>query len=335
VKRFALFKKVVQIVSVVVALVVLLWMLHRIGWATIASSVRKVGLAGAALLCALALAETILDGAALCAIVGPRLKLAFAVVVNSAGSTLNLILPWESGEVLKTALLHTQFGSRDAVSGTLIWNYIFKLSRPAVSALTAVLAWVLCRQTSASTLAIISVANVLAFLPYLLLRVLVQHGAAEGLMKILRLIPGVRRHPSHWLELARNIDKEVRQFWQTRRSDYIKVFIYQAIARSTGWLNIYAGFKLLGMPYGFAEATLVYATMNVAEYVIAILPARVGVAEGTAFFVFKFLGLEPTLAVILYVVLRMRTIFVNGVLSPFAFLNWKSGAGTPPPSRDG
>jgi hypothetical protein len=77
------------------------------------------------------------------------------------------------------------------------------------------------------------------------------------------------------------------------------------------------------MPYGFAEATLVYATMNVAEYVIAILPARVGVAEGTAFFAFKFLGLDPASGLILYVVLRVRTIFVNGVLTPFAFLNWK------------
>src|SRR5512142_2229385 len=221
-------------VSSLVALVALLWVLRRIGWTTIAAAVGQVGPGGAALLCSLALAETVLDGAALCAIVGRRLRLAFAVVVNSAGSTLNLILPWESGEILKTALLHTQFGSRDAVSGTLIWNYIFKLSRPTVSALTAALAWVLCRQTSASILAIVSVANVLAFLPYLLLRVLVQYGAAEGVMKLLRWIPGVRRHPSHWLELGRNIDKEVRQFWQHRRSDYIKVFVFQAIARSTG-----------------------------------------------------------------------------------------------------
>ena len=63
--------------------------------------------------------------------------------------------------------------------------------------------------------------------------------------------------------------------------------------------------------------------MNVAEYVIAILPARVGVSEGTAFFAFKFLGLDPTLGLILYVVLRVRTVFVNGVLTPFAFLDWK------------
>ena len=326
-------KKIIQLVSVVCAIAALLWLLGRIGWSTIAGGIKSVGWGGAAALCALSLAETILDGAALCTIVGTRLRLAFAVFVNSAGSTLNLILPWESGEILKTGLLHTQFASKDAISGTIIWNYIFKLSRPAVSALTAVLAWILCREVNAFTLGIVLVANVCAFLPYGVLRLVIQYGAAEGLVKVLKLIPGVRRRPDHWVDLARNIDREVRQFWQQRPTAYLKVFVYQAIARMTGWFGIYAGFKFVGLPYSFAQATLVYATMNVAEYVIAILPARVGVSEGTAFFAFKFLGLDPTLGLILYVVLRVRTLFVNGVLTPFAFLNWKHEA-TSPATRD-
>jgi hypothetical protein len=324
-------KKVIQLVSVTAALAVLFWLLSRIGWATIGNALGRVGLPGALVLCGLSLAETIFDGAALCTVVGARLRLLFTVMVNSAGSTMNLILPWESGEVLKTGLLRSHLGSGSAISGTIIWNYIFKLSRPVVSALTAILALILCRNTSASTLAIIGVANVLAFLPYVLLRVLIHYGAAEGLFKVLKLIPGLRRHPAHWVELARKIDQEVRQFWHERPGDYIKVFVYQAIARTTGWLSIYAGFRFIGMPYGFADATLVYATMNVAEYVIAMLPARVGVSEGTAFFAFKFLGLDPASGVILYVVLRIRTIFVNGLLTPFAFLNWKKKETLPPP----
>jgi len=316
-------KKVIQLVSVTAALVALFWLLNRIGWGTIGNALGRVGLPGALVLCSLSLAETILDGAALCTVVGTRLRLAFAVMVNSAGSTLNLILPWESGEVLKTGILRSYFGSGSAISGTIIWNYIFKLSRPAVSAMTALLALFLCRNTSASTMAIIGIANVMAFLPYVVLRVVIHYGAAEGLFKILKLIPGLRRHPAHWVEMARNIDQQVRQFWKERPAAYIKVFVFQTIARMTGWWGIYAGFRFIGLPYGFAEATLVYATMNVAEYVIAILPARVGVAEGTAFFAFKFLGLDPASGLILYVVLRVRTIFVNGVLTPFAFLDWK------------
>jgi hypothetical protein len=315
-------KKLIQLVSVTAAIVALFWLLGRIGWSTIGSALGRVGWVGALVLCGLSLAETILDGAALCTIVGSRLRLAFAIVVNSAGSTLNLILPWESGEVLKTGIMGSYFGSQPAISGTIIWNYIFKLSRPAVSAMTAVLAWLLCRDARPTTIAIVCAANALAFLPYIVLRLVIQYGAAEGLFKVLKLIPGIRRHPAHWVELARNIDREVREFWRRRPAAYLKVFVYQAIARMTGWWGIYAGFKFVGLPYGFAQATLVYATMNVAEYVIAVLPARVGVSEGTAFFAFKFLGLDPALGLILYVVLRVRTVFVNGLLTPFAFLDW-------------
>jgi hypothetical protein len=315
-------KKLIQLVCVTAALGALFWLLGRIGWSTIGNALGSVGWAGALVLCGLSLCETIFDGAALCTAIGPRLRLAFAVVVNSAGSTLNLILPWESGEILKTGIIRSYLGSQAAISGTIIWNYVFKLARPAVSAMTAALAWMLCREAPATTIAIVSVANVLAFLPYAVLRIVIRYGAAEGLFKLLKLVPGLRRHPSHWVELARNIDREVRQFWKERPADYLKVFAYQAVARMTGWWGIYAGFKLVGLPYGFAEATLVYATMNVAEYVIAILPARVGVSEGTAYFVFKFLGLDPKLGLILYVVLRVRTVFVNGLLTPFAFLDW-------------
>jgi hypothetical protein len=315
-------KKIIQLVSVCLAISALLWLLGRIGWPTIAKAVGSVGWQGAAVLCLLAWSETILDGAALCTVIGRKLRLAFTVVVNSAGSTLNLILPWESGEVLKTGLMGSILGSKEAIAGTILWNYIFKISRPALSALTAVLAWALCRDLSRFTIGVILLANLLAFLPYLLLRLLIRYGAAEGLFKLLRLIPGIRQHPAHWVELARNIDREVQQFWRLRRGAYLRVFILQVFARSTGWFGIYAGFKFLGTPYGFAQATMVYATMNVAEYVIAILPARVGVSEGTAFFVFKFLGLDPTLGLILYVVLRIRTVFANGILTPLAFFNW-------------
>ena len=315
-------------VAVTAAIVVLFWLLHRVGWSTIRTAVYSVGWMGAAVLVGLALTESFLDGAALWTIVRSGLPWRFAVVVNAAGALLNLVLPWESGEVLKGSFLRRSLGSKDAIAGTIIWNYVFKISRPAVSALTAVLGWALGRHlVYRFTIGLVLLANLLAFAPYVLLRVLIRFGAAGGLLRILRFIPGVRRHPAHWVELARNIDLQVQTFWKTRPADYLRVFVLQAIARSTGWLSIYAAFRLVGLPYGFPEATLMYATMNVAEYVIAILPARVGVSESTAFFAFKFLGMNPSLGVVVYVILRVRTIVANGLLAPFVFLDW--GAGPP------
>jgi hypothetical protein len=54
----------------------------------------------------------------------------------------------------------------------------------------------------------------------------------------------------------------------------------------------------------------------------------VGVSEGSSFFLFKFLGLDPVLGVIMTVILRVRTIAANGVITPLAFLDWKTAAGS-------
>ncbi len=53
----------------------------------------------------------------------------------------------------------------------------------------------------------------------------------------------------------------------------------------------------------------------------SLTPARVGVAEGTAFFVFKFYGLDASMGLVLYSFLRVRNILVHGLLAPFAFVN--------------
>ena len=148
-------KRLVQLVCVTGALVGLVWLLGRIGWATIAGALGRVGWLPLVILFLLGWTETATDGAALWVVMGNRLRLGFAVTVNAAGSMLNLILPWESGEVLKGTLLHGQFGTQSAVSATIIWNYVFKISRPVVSLAAAVCAWALCRGTERAHLGVI------------------------------------------------------------------------------------------------------------------------------------------------------------------------------------
>jgi hypothetical protein len=316
-------KTLVQLVCVTASLVGLAWLLGRIGWVTVGGALGRVGWPALAILMLLAWVETVTDGAALWVVMGQRLRLGFAVTVNAAGSMLNLILPWESGEVLKGTLLHGQFGTQPAVSGTIIWNYVFKISRPTLSMAAAVCACVLCRETDGFHLGVILAANALAFVPYLGLRLLVRYGAAAGFLRILAFVPVLRRHPGHWVEVARLIDREVKLFWRERPVAYLKVFFLQIIARMTGWASYAVALRALGAHYSFGQVALAYATLNVAEYVVAVLPARVGVSEGSFFFLFKFLGLDPVLGVVMGVILRVRSIVTNGVLTPFAFLDWK------------
>jgi hypothetical protein len=317
-------KTIVQLVCVAAALAALLWLLGRIGWSSIGKALAQVGWTGLAVLMTLGWIESFSDGTALWVVMGQRLRYGFGIAVNAAGSMLNLVLPWESGEVLKGTLLRGEFGTMSAVSGTIVWNYIFKISRPAVSLAAALCAWALASQRS--YMGLVLVANLLAFLPYLVLRFVIRLGPAAGLLRILRMIPVLRRQPAHWIDVAQTIDHEIKHFWRERPWDYLKVFGLQILARSTGWASIYAALNALGMDCDFATSALLYAAINVADYLVAVLPARVGVSEGSAYFIFKLLGFDPTVGVIMYVVFRIRGILTNGLLAPAAFFHWDSPA---------
>jgi hypothetical protein len=325
-------KKLLQLGCVVASFGSLVWLLSRIGWPTIATALGHIGWVSASVLVILGVAEGLFDSLALRVVTGPTLRVGAAMAINSAGTMMNLILPWESGEVLKGGLLHGDLGGPRAASSTVVWNYIFKISRPAFSLSAALVAVLLYRgrassAVSSAVLGWVVAANILAFAPYLILRFAVQLGGTEKTVALLRRLPYLRRSPVHWVQVARAVDREVRGFWRQRTGAFVQVFALQVLARSTGWMNIYFGFRAVGAPYGFAQATLLYATMNVAEYLIALLPARVGVSEGTAFFVFRFYNLDAGLGLVLYSFLRVRNILVHGLIAPFAFVNRKATPG--------
>ena len=323
-------KTLIQLVCATISLVGLAWLLGRIGWATVGSAIQRVGWPTLAILMLLGWTESVTDAAALWVVMRQRLGLGFAVTVNAAGSMLNLILPWESGEVLKGTLLRERFGTQPAISGTIIWNYVFKISRPALSMAAALCGWALCREVDGFHLGVILAANALAFVPYVGLWLFIRYGAAKGFLRVLDLIPILRRHPARWGEVARQIDREVKLFWHERPAAYLKVFFLQMVARTTGWASYAVALRALGARYSFGQVALAYATLNVAEFVTAVLPARVGVSEGSSFFLFQFLGLDPVLGVIMAVILRVRTIVANGVITPFAFLHGKPAGPVPP-----
>ncbi|MGB8296864.1 MAG: lysylphosphatidylglycerol synthase transmembrane domain-containing protein [Polyangia bacterium] len=313
-------KTLIQLVCVIASLVGLAWLLGRIGWATVGSALVRVGWPALAVLMLLGWCESVADAAALWVIMRRRLPLGFVVTVNAAGSMLNLILPWESGEVLKGTLLRERVGTQPAISGTIIWNYVFKISRPALSMAAALCGWALCDGIDRFHVGVILAANALAFLPYFGLWICIRYGAAKGFLRVLDLIPILRRHPERWGEVARQIDREVKLFWHERPAAYLKVFFLQILARMTGWASYVVALQALGAHYSFGQVALAYATLNVAEFVTAVLPARVGVSEGSSFFLFQFIGLDPVLGVIMALMLRVRTIVANGVIAPFAFL---------------
>jgi len=118
--------------------------------------------------------------------------------------------------------------------------------------------------------------------------------------------------------VAHRIDTAVRDFARHSPARYAELLATQATGRVFAFLSLWAAVAALGLPYGTGDVLLVYAGLNVAELVLTVVPARIGVAEGAAFALFAAIGLEPGAGLLVYLLLRIRSLAANGLLAPFA-----------------
>lgn len=323
----------VQLICFVVTVAIALWLLSRVGWGAIGDALGRIGWWGAVVVLLLGIAESAGDGLALALSIEGRRSLR-VVAFNSVGGVLNQLLPFDLGEVAKVSLMHRYYPDGTAISGTIIWNYVFKLSRPLVALVAAVTGAVAYQSAPLGFRQLVLVGAAIGFLPYVFFRLLLRKGAAVLLVRFIewvRRAPLLRRLPippsARLLEAAHQIDDAVNGFWRRCPRRYMEIFALQIAARLSSWASLVAALHFVGGEVTFSKAALLYAALNVAEFVITVLPARLGVAEGAAFGVFRVCGLDPALGVAMYLALRIKSLVTNGLLAPLAFLPV-----APPPS---
>jgi len=311
--------RILQLVFFVAALVVMFWLLNKTGWSNIGHALMRVGPTGALILVAIGFAETILDTLAASIAIRQR-RWGQVLVVNNAGALLNQILPFDLGEVVKGALTHRLFPKEETIAGTIVWNYVFKISRPLVILTAALIGIVGSPHVDTKVRGLVLAGAFASFVPYLILRLVLRKGVAVLFVRLLRFVRILRNDPSRILDKALTIDATVASFWRERPGAFIAILFVQIGARLVSWLNLFATLRLIGLPIGFMACALLYAAMNTADLMITIIPARLGVSEGAAFGIFKLIGLPPQTGVIMYVVFRIKSLVTTGVLAPFAFL---------------
>jgi hypothetical protein len=314
-------KKIVKIGITLAALAGLFWLLDHIGWRLIGQNISNLGAAGAVTLIALGFVESMFDAISLCAATRERLGLLRILSFNQAGSLVNLFIPWEAGEVVKGRLLSNHISTKAAISGTIVWNYVFTLSKPAAALTASAFGWWFATAAQRPLTLMIAGAALASFLPYFAMRLVLRFSPA-GL--VIRLAAKLRilgcRDSKMLLESARDIDRTVRNFWQDSPSTYFRVFLYQYSARITAWFTYYAALLYLepqsSFTLGFCGA--IYAGLSVMTYLVLVLPTRIGTTEATGYVLFYFLGLNPPLGLITQLVMRLKAIAC--MLLPAAFV---------------
>jgi len=161
------------------------------------------------------------------------------------------------------------------------------------------------------------IASIAGFAPYLIFKLLLRFGFGEisvGLLTWLRII---RRNPNTWMAGARDVDRHVQTFAKQRPFAYAQVVLLQMAARVTAWASFSVALTAIGADYELATVAMIYAAYSMANYVMMVIPARIGVGETVGFFVFQAMGLDPTVGTLVILVLRIKAIVSSAIAAGF------------------
>lgn len=301
------------------AFALLIWLLDRIGWNVLLEYVVRVGWLGGAALLTVGFLENLFQALALRRAIAYRVSIFRILAVNGTGAVVNAAIPWEAGEVAKGALLSSDVSSQELVSGLVLWNYLLKFSTPAVSLFTALVAVAVGGiYVGNGAGPAIAAACLLALVPFVLLRFFLRYGAAELTVRLLFRLRILRKRPEVVLESAVALDQKIRMFRQERPHDFVAVIAYQVLARLSSWLSWVTVLYFMDYPISFSSCALVFSGFSVATYAMAVIPARIGVNEGTGYLLFALMGLDGPTGLIASTLQRVKSLLSSGALGLFA-----------------
>ncbi len=301
------------------ALGTLLWLLQRIGWARVGSAFAQVGWGGALLLLVLGVAENTFDASSFNIALDRRIGRWRMLGYSGVGGLVNVLVPWDAGELVKVSLIRRHMGLSDAVAGTVIWNYLCKLSRPVAGTAAALWGLVGCPQVPLAVRWAVVGASVLSAAPYVLIKWILHRGASASTVRMLARLRLIKRDGSEaWVHRAETLDSQIRDFYARDARAYWEMLLHQIAGRVVSWLAIYATARLMGLHYSLALTALLYAGISVATYVYMILPSRVGVGEVAGAGVFVLLGLPFDVGLVIQLIMRLKGLVTLGLASALA-----------------
>ena len=310
------------------------WLLFvHIGVDQLGAALRRIGLGAVLVVLALGWVENLVDCEALRRSMLGRVKYGWTVVASGAGGFVNTIIPFEAGEVVKAALLRQHSTNSRVVSGLVIWNYVWKLAKPAALAVFFLAALSLGHVFPRNLHWPVAAGVALCFVPYVALRILLHQRPAERLLRLLSRVPRLSKKAASWVAAGTRLDEEVRDFHKHHRRAYLQVLGLTFVGRFVSVPGVQLLLEQVGLPSDYGSVLFLIVASAVWDYALMLVPARVGVSEGGVYLLYQFLGLDPAAAIALSIVGRVRSLVVSGPSALIAAFSMRRPA-PPPPSAD-
>lgn len=283
------------------------YLLRTIGFDKIVLSFKNIGLLGALALVFMGFLENILDSASLRYATPQKIPLWKVHAINSVGGLMNTFFPWDMGEVVKGGLIKKDASLKDSVVGVAHYNLVFKLSKPLAILLTIMLALLMKVESDMYMIVLLLGASLLSFLPFLFILLVFRFSLTTKLSRFLSRF--FKRDFSTFLLKVNDLEHSLDLSRKNKRGDFYKVLSLQFVARIISLLTFLAVAYLSGeVRYTFAILCIANAYINLMNYITMLIPAKLGVTEGTAYIVFSMLGLDGGVGVLIALILRVKAL---------------------------
>ena len=310
---------VIKLLFFLLSLYLLYYLLDHIGFNNVKESFYKIGITGAVVLVMMGLLENILDSASLKYSSLKNVPLYKIHAINSLGGILNSVFPWETGEVVKGVMIKKDATFNESVLGVVLYNYLFKVTKPVAILFVIVTAVILKADADITYIILIFLASFVSFVPYIFITLLIKYSAVSLFTKMLEKI--LKKDLTKWKEKIGQFEEAVVKFRKDKDNSFFLVVALQVSARLVSTVTFLVTAYILGdIKEIFTTLLLANAAINLANYVVMLVPAKLGVTESTSFFIFSMLGLDGGFGIMIALVMRIKALFTQAIsclLLPF------------------
>lgn len=318
-------------------LVLFVWLIARVGPATLVADARRVGwmilpivLVYAGVYAAFATAWWItLDG------VPGRPRHAEIYAITVSGFALNYLTPFLNlgGEPYKAAAVSQAVGARRAAGSIVAYNVVHTLSHVLIWLVAVAAAFLLLPRSPLLTAALaVTGAALLALLALLV--------SARRTGILAPLVAGLRRIPfagrlrtavEARREALEEVDAQIVGFFRARPGRLALAVGVDMLGRAFSFLEFWLLFRAVGQPQSLGTAYVLGAFSTLMLNALFFAPFEMGSREGTMVLLFHLFGLDPALALFTAIVNRLReVVWIGTGLGLIALSGRRASRGTAP-----
>lgn len=232
------------------------------------------------------------------------------VLISISSFAVNLVTPFvqAGGEVLRASSVAPWIGTRRATSSTVTYYMLHALSNMVTWLIGIALVVLLYPVPAALTIPlIVTAAIIVALIVFVFVRH--QQGIVAPLVRLLRKIPLLGRLAiklEAQQERLEELDKLITDFYHRAPGRFFLCVGIDTVGRALSAMEFWLMAKGINLAVGPVDAFVMSSFGTLAVNIIFFVPLEAGVKEGSFYFIFQMLGLDPALGVFAAIVQRLR-----------------------------